>query len=84
MREVLREERDPREVLSNVRVLAFFVVLFVPITVRKINFMGLCLLGGGMYVSNQYSYMPEYPFSIARAGQENVCQEIVPSYAHVI
>ena len=30
------------------------------------------------------SYMPEYPFSIARAGQENVCQEIVPSYAHVI
>ena len=30
------------------------------------------------------SYMPEYVFSIARAGQENLCQEIVPSYAHVI
>ena len=28
--------------------------------------------------------MPEYVFSIARAGQENLCQEIVPSYAHVI
>ena len=31
-----------------------------------------------------FSYMPEYVFSIARAGQENLCQEIVPSYAHVI
>ena len=31
-----------------------------------------------------FSYMPEYVFSIARAGQENLCQEIVPSYTHVI
>ena len=28
------------------------MALLVPITVRKIIFMGLCVLGGGMYVSN--------------------------------
>ena len=36
------------------------------------------------YCSYSVSYMPEYVFSIARAGQENLCQEIVPSCAHVI